>query len=151
MPGEYRYRRSVWWGDGHWLIETFSATLGRASKQDNKKWSAYLEWQPVKPGQVCTPVATDLDSIHDVYLALKKAHADGTQRKKLKDGPLPMGWHRVVWRESGNPHYMLTEDIVSAVFCHTALENKDSVTELKLESWDDWPWSTRPDIEIKEK
>lgn len=149
MPAEYRYRRSVWWGDGHWLIETFNATLGRASKQDNKKWSAYLEWQPIKPGEVCKAIATDLDSIHDVYLALKKARENGRGTGAMAEGPLPMGWHRITWREMNNDHHMLTDSVVAAVLCHTALENKHSASQVKMESWDHWPWSQRPSIEIE--
>jgi hypothetical protein len=151
MPKDYSYAKSEYWGDGHWIIKTSGRDLGRASKQDNGKWSAYTEIM-VTPGDFkATPVAVDLDSIDAVYRALTTEVKAEEKRHVLRSGPLPGGWHRVTWVEDGIPRYILTEDIVSAVFVEGAMKRKHTVKDVIMSSWDNYAFSQWPTIEIKEK
>lgn len=151
MPKDYSYQTSAWWGDGHLIVTTFGRNLGRASKQDNGKWSAYKEWQPIKQGTTVKPVAVDLDSIDAVYRALVKEVEAEEKRHVLRTGAVPLGWHRVTWVEDGIPRYIVTEDIVSAVFVLGAMELKHTAKDVAMQSWDQYAPSQWPTIEIKEK
>jgi hypothetical protein len=151
MPKDYSYQRSAYWGDGHWIIKTFGCDLGRASKQDNGKWSAYELTTPANMGRPMKPVAVDLDSIDDVYRALKKNNERKEKRHMLRSGPVPIGWHRVTWTEDGQERYILSEDIVSAVFVLGAMEARHNAKNVAMQSWDNYANSERPIIAIEEK
>lgn len=154
MGDQYSYGKSDYWGEGHWIIQTFGRTMGRASKNDDGAWDAFVEYLPPS-GEKYKPIAVNLGSIHDVYLALKaewdKRDEAKAKKRGMATGPLPSGWHRVTWEEDGQFRYVVTEDIVSQVMVMSALEGKHSAKNVKYESWDNYPASTFPTIEIKEK
>lgn len=62
-------------------------------------------------------------------------------------GPLPSGWHRVTWNEGSHQRYMVTDDIVSAVFMQSAMEAKSGVTRVEMVSWSDYPASLIPRVQ----
>lgn len=57
--------------------------------------------------------------------------------------PLPVGWHRVVWTDRGTIHYMVTTEIVAAVFAKTALQGQAGNTDIEVQSWSDYPIEER--------
>jgi len=55
-------------------------------------------------------------------------------------GPLPRGWHRIVWTDKGDrPRYLITDDIVSAALAEVALRASTIIDEdtVRMQSWSD--------------
>ena len=66
----YYKSRSDYWGDGHWIITADGRDMGRASMQDNGKWSAYVEILPPITKTKMVPIKEDCTRLDDVFRAL---------------------------------------------------------------------------------
>jgi hypothetical protein len=78
---QYGYRRDAWWGPGHYVVTQGGRTLGRVSKSDDGKWSAYPE--PIHPaaGRPLPPaVAKGLSTRRDAAILL-----DTVSRETVKE------------------------------------------------------------------
>lgn len=71
------------------------------------------------------------------------------QTKHMERGPLPIGWHRVTWRDGDRLRSAVTEDLVSAIIVKVAMESQIAASNVTLESWSDFDGNVRPEVTVK--